>query len=116
MKLVVLTLVLQMMSYNSTERMEAKVLRAPAITCNRVYIAVGYLDISKDSRIGKTRILVRTNMGNIRRLMVSQTRVVIRKEKIVEKVYLEIWEKTKSDLEFSLMGAWKSYTKCNRIT
>merc|ERR1719422_1307997 len=107
---------LPMMSYNNMERMEVKVLHAPGITCNHIFIVVGHLDISKDSRIGKTRILVGINMVNISRLMASQTRAVIKKERIVEKVYLGTWEKIKSDLEFSLMDVWKSYNNGWRMT
>jgi hypothetical protein len=45
----------------------------------------------------------------IRILMEFQIPVVIKKDKIVDKGFLETWEKITFGLEFLLMGAWKSY-------
>ena len=59
--------------------------------------------IKKDSKIGKTQILVEISMEDIKNLTEFLIHVVIKKEKIAEREYLETWEKTTSDPESLLM-------------
>ena len=67
-----------MMSYNCTERTEAKVSQAHGIICKSIFIVVEHLDIKKDSKIGKTQILVEISMEDIKNLTEFQIHVVER--------------------------------------